>query len=390
MASALRTVHKDIPQNVSAKGKLSPSITKEWLWEKGRTCEVARAISRARKVNKVRTTFAASVRTHAVRGRVHCTFNQLRKSSDDGSGGSESGETEGAAFGRLSCVDPNLQQQPARDPELGPMWRAVYVPDDGKIWCANDYSQQEPRWAVSYAERLTAEMYSCGGALCTLEQGRKTLEAAHRAAEAYRNDPSTDNHQMMADMAGIKRKDAKEIYLGLTYGMGGAKLSRKLGLPTKWIDTKRRGKVEVAGDEGAVLLALFDEKVPFLKLLAKRLERDAGRRGWIQTEGGRKCHFPRNHEDTGYDWAHKALNRLIQGVSGDQTKTALVELDAAGYYIQLQVHDEIDGSVENAEEANAMAGVMVRALPSTVPSKVDTELGSSWGASMGWTGKFPS
>lgn len=386
LAVPLRKMGHELPVNVSKAGKISPSVKADWLKEVGKKCPVARAIGRARKVNKVRTTFAASVRTHSVRGRVHCTFNQLRKNSDDGSGGSESEETEGAAFGRLSCVDPNLQQQPARDPELGPMWRAVYIADEGKIWCANDYSQQEPRWAVSYAERLTPEMYSMEGKLCTMHQARLTVQAAQEAAQKYRDDPSTDNHQMMADMAGVKRKDAKEIYLGLTYGMGGAKLCRKLGLATKWIDTKRRGKIEVAGDEGQALLDRFDGKVPFLKLLAKRLAQDAERRGWILTEGGRKCHFPEKPGGGGYDWTHKALNRLIQGVSGDQTKTALVHLDQEGYYIQLQVHDEIDGSVENEEEAAAMAQVMVDALPSTVPSKVDTELGASWGASMGWKG----
>ena len=387
MAVPLRMVHDDLPVNVhKVTGKISPSVTKEWLSAKAKADPVAAAIARARKVNKVRTTFAASVRTHAVRGRVHCTFNQLRKSSDDGSGGSESGETEGAAFGRLSCVDPNLQQQPARDPELGPMWRAVYIPDEGKIWAANDYSQQEPRWAVSYAERLTPEMYSVSGDLCTYAQAVRCVETAKAAAEKYRTDPSTDNHQMMADMANIKRKDAKEIYLGLTYGMGGAKLCRKLGLPTKWIETRRRGRIEVAGDAGAELLSIFDDKVPFLKMLAKRLEHDAKKRGWIMTEGGRKCHFPKAFNGDGYDWAHKALNRLIQGVSGDQTKHALVALDAAGHYIQLQVHDEVDGSVESAEEAYAMANIMVNVLPSTVPAKVDTELGTSWGASMGYKG----
>lgn len=379
MAAPLRKVGHVVPLGNPHKttGKQKDSITAEWLKDREKKgCKVAGAISRARKVNKVRTTFAASVRVHSVKGRIHCTFNQLRKQSDDGSGGSEGDEQEGAAFGRLSCVDPNLQQQPARDPELGPMWRACYIPDEGKLWAANDYSQQEPRWAVHYAE-LSPYRSSIG------------MPGAKEAGDAYRNDPNTDNHEMMAKMAGIKRKDAKEIYLGLSYGMGGAKLARKLGLPTKFIELKKRPGVmlEVAGDEAQELLNTFDRKVPFIKLMARLCQDRAEERGYIQTAGGRKCHFPAKPDGIiGFDWAHKAFNRLIQGSSADQTKAAVVELDRQGYFIQLQVHDEIDGSVKDAAEAEAMAQVMRGALSSLIPSKVDTELGASWGHSMGWKG----
>ena len=361
--------------------KPKPSVTKEWLDEKKRAgCKVSGAILRMRQVNKLRTTFAASVRRYGISHgfdnfRVHCTLNQTikdKESNSSGSGGDE--DTEGAAYGRLSCVHPNLQQQPGRDPEFAPMWRAVYVPDHGKIWAANDYSQQEPRWTVAFAELARPYKGAPPG-----------LKGSHEAGDAYRNDPTTDNHEMMAKMAGIKRKEAKEIFLGLCYGMGGAKLARKLSLPTKWIETKKRGNVEVAGDEAKLILDKFDEKVPFVKLLAKQLQELAEKRGWIKTAGGRKCHFPKN-DDGGYDWCHKALNRLIQGSAGDQTKQALVDLDDAGHYIQLQIHDEIDGSVADAAEAEAQAEIMRRALPSSVPSKVDTELGSSWGGSMGWAG----
>src|SRR5690606_24307151 len=109
-----------------------------------------------------------------------------------------------AAYGRLSSSNPNMQQQPARDEEIGPMWRSIYLPEEGGLWCADDYSQQEPRWLVHWAvvagrHRLISE---------------RAFKAALEAAGKYRDDPSTDNHQMMADMAGIKRKDAKELFLG--------------------------------------------------------------------------------------------------------------------------------------------------------------------------------
>lgn len=99
------------------------------------------------------------------------------------------------------------------------------------------------------------------------------------------------------------------------------------------------------------------------------------------TLSGRRCRFPKTAEGK-YDWTHKALNRLIQGSSADQTKTAMVELDKQGYFLQLQVHDEMDGSVHSPEEAEAMAEIMRTCVPLTVPSKVDVELGASWGESM--------
>jgi DNA polymerase I-like protein with 3'-5' exonuclease and polymerase domains len=313
--------------------------------------DAARAISRARRMNKVRTTFVQSIRDHAIGDRIHCTFNQLRAQK-------EAGQILGAAYGRLSSIDPNMQQQPARDKELGPMWRSIYLPEEGASWGALDYSQQEPRMTVHYAVRTG----------CT---------RAEEAAYAYRTDPSTDNHQMMADLAGIERKAAKTIFLGLCYGMGGGKLCRSLGLPTR--ETTIRGRrVEVAGPEGEALLAKFDLQVPFVRELARKASLRAARRGYITTLSGRRCRFPRT--PTGqYDWTHKALNRLIQGSSADQTKTAMVAMDAAGWELQLQIHDEMDLSVESREQAEEAAEIMRTCIELEVPSKVDVEIGPSWG-----------
>ncbi|QIQ64314.1 putative DNA polymerase [Pseudomonas phage Epa5] len=369
-ALAPALTHIGLKLNKTAEGKVS--IDKEFL--AGVDHDVARALERARKTNKLRTTFAASVREHMVNGRIHATFNQLRMEKDNGDLG-------GAAYGRLSCVQPNLQQQPARD-DFAKMWRGIYLPEEGQLWAALDYSQQEPRMTVHFAEL-------CG------------LPGSKEAGDKYRTDPNADNHQMMADMAKIQRKAAKEIFLGLCYGMGGAKLCRKLGLPTAWavqhrnirglvaLDTERgqellrQGgkKLEIAGPEGQALLDTFDAKVPFVRQLARRCSKVAAERGYLMTLAGRRCRFPKTPEGK-YDWTHKGLNRLIQGSSGDQTKTAMVMLDEAGHYLQLQVHDEMDGSVQSPEEAEAMAEIMRTCTPLTVPSKVDVELGASWGESM--------
>lgn len=373
-----------IKLNKTATGK--PQIDKELLG--GIDHEVAQALERARKVNKLRTTFAGSVRDHMINGRIHCTFNQLKRERDD------EGGSAGAAYGRLSCQNPNLQQQPARD-EFAMMWRSIYLPEEGELWASNDYSQQEPRMAVHYACLSKALI------------GHYAWERAIEARDKYRNDPNTDNHQMMADMAGIKRKDAKEIYLGLSYGMGGAKMCRKLGLPTMMAVRGPRGRLydiksaegkrlaeqgarrfEAAGPEGQLLLDTFDSKVPFIKKMAKACEKRATAVGYITTLSGRRCRFPLDR-DGNFDWTHKGFNRLIQGGSADQTKMAMVACAEAGFDLIIQVHDEIAFSVKSKAEAEEAAQIMRTCTPLELPSKVDVEVGESWGHSMGWDGEPP-
>lgn len=371
-AKALQRVGVEAPS--TAQGNIS--VTADWLQELDHPA--ATALRRARKVNKVRTTFVASVKRHLVKGRIHCSFNQLRRDREEGG-------FRGAAYGRLSSEHPNMQQQPARDPEIGPMWRAIYEPEPDTVWACLDYSQQEPRWTVHYAATMK-------------------LPRAQEAADKYREDPSTDHHQMMADMTGIARRDAKEIFLGLCYGMGGCKLCNKLGLPTRWAvfpgdrrpaiytETDSRAELEeirrqhpkarwaqVAGREGQRLLDKFDGEVPYVKKLAKLVEDWAGKRGFVRTWSGRKCRFPALPHGGGYEWLHKSLNRLIQGSSADQTKEALVALDRAGCFLQLQVHDEVDGSFDDPAGAREAADVMENVVQLGLPSKVDEKVGPSWG-----------
>lgn len=348
----------------------------------------AKNILRARKLNKLRTTFAASVRAHMVRGRIHCTFNQMA-GEDQASGG-----VKGARFGRLSADHVNLQQQPARD-EFAAAWRAIYEPEDGALLAAPDYSQQEPRLLTHYAELLG-------------------LKGAQEAAQRYRDDPNTDNHDMMTRMiygddevnswAADKYKKfrgyCKNIFLGLCYGEGGAKLARDLGLPTRWMvrgetygdnsyhETREEAMAqarkisgrffEVAGEEAQSILDTFNERCPYVKKLAYVAQDQAKKNGRIITLLGRHCRFPLM-PDGSFDWAHKALNRLIQGGSADQTKKALIEVDRAGHFLQLQVHDELVGSVADVAEAHRMGDIMRHCVKLNVPCKVDVEVGPSWG-----------
>lgn len=355
-------------------GKIKPSITAPWLATLD--TPVARFIRRARQMSQLRSTFVNSIRTHAVNGRIHCTFNQLRKTSDE-----EGGDDEGARYGRLSCSDPNLQQQPARDPEIGPMWRSIYVAEPGALWGQLDYSQQEPRWAVHFGVVSGPERISPAG-----------YQSACEARDRYKNDRNTDAHTMFTQMVhgeGVVNLDKKEfktlrdqcknIFLGVCYGMGGPKLCRSVGLPTKVIAHWKTGKrIEVAGDEGEALLRLVDSRVPYVKKTAEAVEMVAKARGFVRTVSGRKCRFPLDDQGNP-DWTFKAFNRVIQGSSADQMKTAIVELDRAGVDVRLQVHDEADCMFSTEAEARIAGDLMEQCLPNSVPAKVDVGVGPSWG-----------
>ena len=208
-------------------------------------------------------------------------------------------------------------------------------------------------------------------------------------AEAYRNDPNTDFHQMVADMAGIKRKAAKTIGLGLMYGMGKQKLANSLDLPL---------------DEAAELIGTFHSKVPFLRgtidAVMRRIEHPASG-GSIRTLLGRKCRFPlwepveyginkalpREQAVIEYGprikraMTYKGLNRLIQGSAADQTKAAMVALHKAGMRLLLQVHDELVLDVQHDEAGHVEALVkehMESAMALEVPLVVDMNMGKNW------------
>ena len=334
----------------------APSFTKSFL--DTHEHPMAKMILEARELNKTHGTFLEPYLKHSAKdGRIHTHFNQMR--NEDG----------GTVTGRLSASNPNLQQVPARHEIIGPMVRGLFLPEDGDIWAANDFSSQEPRLLVHYATLLG-------------------LPGAEKMAQAYRDNPDTDFHQMVADMAGIKRKAAKTIGLGLMYGMGKAKLAQQLDLPI---------------DEASDLIGTFHSKVPFLKgtvdAVMKRIEHPASG-GSIRTLLGRRCRFPLwepvewgvnkalPHEQAVIAYGarikragtYKGLNRLIQGSAADQTKAGMVALHKAGFNLLLQVHDEIALSVRNKEEAREAANLMATAVNLEVPSRVDVETGPSWGS----------
>ena len=343
---------------------------------------LARDFAEAKKMQKFWRTDCPSIWDRLTGGRIHSLIRQLKGEKLGGGG-----ESEGVAFGRSASSQPNMQQQHARDPVWGPRWRAIFLPDEGKTWCSADFSSQEPRMTVHYA----------------VVDG---LPGAAELAAKFYEDNDTDLHAETARAIGTKckkcdgagceacagcgfyRKGAKTIFLGLCYGMGGGKLCADLGLPTREVFSKRQGKmITVAGPEGQAIIDKFDAMVPFVRRLADNLRRAAEKRGYIRTILGRRCHFPmdRIRSVNGrkvYDFTHKALNRLIQGSSADQTKQAMIDCEEAGHELQLLIHDELTLSVTGREQAEDVARIMCEAVKMRVPSKVDVELGPSWGESM--------
>ena len=329
----------------------APSFTKNFL--ANHEHELPKAVVRARELNKARTTFIDTILKHNHNGRIHAEAHSLR--SDDG----------GTVTGRFSYSNPNLQQVPARNAEIGPMIRGLFLPEEGEQWGAFDYSSQEPRLVVHYASLLK-------------------LDGAQGFADQYNVDAMTDFHQMAADIVGVPRKQAKDINLGLFYGMGKNKLAEQLGLDL---------------DDAKELFAEYHGKVPFVQQLSEYVVNRASKKGVIRTLLGRKCRFdkwepnaygtfkPMSHEDALAEhgpaikrsFTYKALNRLIQGSAADQTKAAMVALHKEGITPLIQVHDELDISVPDKETGSKIKQIMETCVDMQIPSVVDAEYGPSWG-----------
>ena len=337
----------DLPYDSTEKTN-SPSFTKNFL--QNHPHPLVKRIARAREINKAHTTFIDTILKHSYKGRIHAEINQLR------------GDNGGTVTGRFSYSNPNLQQIPARNKELGPRIRALFIPEEGHTWGCFDYSQQEPRLVVHYA--ALQNLYGVGDVL-----------------DAYR-DGDADFHTIVADMAEIPRSQAKTINLGLFYGMGKNKLQAELGISKEKSDS---------------LFKQYHNKVPFVKQLMDNVMQRAQNSGKIRTLLGRLCRFhlwePNQfgiHKALPHDaallehgpgikraYTYKALNRLIQGSAADMTKKAMIELHKEGIIPHIQVHDELDISVK--DNSKKIIEIMEHAVSLEVPNKVDYESGPNWG-----------
>lgn len=359
VAKALMMIGVTLP--VTSKG--SPSITKLLL--ESITHPVAGHIRRARKMSQLQTTFVSSVRTHLVNGRIHCTFNQTK-----GESAGEDGDLVGVGPGRLSCQDPNLQQQPKRDDEIGALWRSIYIPEEGCEFQDVDFASQEPRWLVHWAV--------CAG---VSRIGRDAHNAALEFAKLYNDDPDLKFHKITAAIASVKYDDAKILGLARIYGRGGPSTCRALNLPTATKIVTRFGQdkeIEIAGPAGQLIMDKFDAKVPFARKMMEADSKQAEEIGYIRTWSKRRCRFVvdtwGNIRDT-----HKGLNNRIQGSSGDQAKKAMVEADRAGHFLQVQVHDELLKSDADPRRGQELVEIMEQTIKLKVPVRAELSVGSSWG-----------
>ena len=334
----------------------APSFTKQYL--SSHPHEMCQQLVRLRELDKASSTFVESILRHEHKGRIHCEFHQLR--SDDG----------GTVTGRFSSSNPNLQQIPARDPEIKAAIRGLFIPEEGEKWGSFDYASQEPRLLVHFAASMPDNLRH--------PMVDTIVEEYHKG--------DVDLHQMVADMAGISRKEAKTVNLGIMYGMGVGKLANQLS---------------ITDDEAKQLLETHRQKVPFVKQLASIATQQGSTKGQIRTLLGRKCRFhlweprsfgynkPLPHDQAQAEYGmgirraftYKALNKLIQGSAADQTKQAMADCYKEGLLPLLTVHDELCFSIESDEQAARIKDIMENGLNDVllVPSRVDQELGDNWG-----------
>lgn len=351
-----------------------PSFQKAWL--ENLQHPLASSIVEIRRLNKLRTVFVENyiLKGHTD-GRLFCQFHPLR------------GEGYGARSGRFSSSDPNLQNIPIRDEELGKAIRAAFIPDYGhRRWIKFDYSQIEYRFLVHFA----------------LGPG---IEAV---IQKYIDNPATDYHEfvleMVAPVAGWdisskeerkrRRRPLKNINFGLVYGMGKKKLTADLGLSRA---------------EGDKLFEFYHNAVPFTQPTMDAIAEETNRTGIVTTILNRRSRFdlwePSQQSDRDpkpalpYGAAleaygmyirrakiHKALNRKLQGSAADLMKTAMVRCWEDGVFDYtgvpgLTVHDELDfsdpGGVDDGFDE--VQHIMETCMKLKIPIKADREVGPNWG-----------
>jgi DNA polymerase I-like protein with 3'-5' exonuclease and polymerase domains len=363
---------------------LNPSVTNKFLDQQPDAFSTNLRL--ARKWNKVVSAFLNNSFTdQVVNGRIYCCYHQLKK--DEG----------GTITGRFSCSNPNLQQVPIRDPEIGPIIRSLFIPEEGKLWGSFDYSAQEPRILLHYCN--IAE-----------EHGFIGTDTAQHLRQIYVENPRTDSHQAIADLVTNmygnimgetnkqRRQAAKTINLGKAYVMGLRKLAMNLG---------------ISEEEAKPIIDAYEAAAPHIKAFQKYADKQAATRGFVKSVLNRKLHFtfwePKlpfgdnrmvkaekynialglSKDPSNEVWynrplkrskTYKAINSIVQGSAADMTKLAMIKLDEAGYTPVLQVHDELNFSdLTSMAQVEEIKKIMEEAVLLTVPIVCDAKLGENWG-----------
>jgi DNA polymerase-1 len=304
--------------------------------------EIARRILEYRELAKLKGTYVDALPrlVNPATGRVHTVFHPT-----------------GAATGRLSSSDPNLQNIPARS-AVGLEIRSAFVPEPGWRFLASDYSQVELR--------VLAHLCRDPGLIEAFRNG----EDIHRvtASKVFGVDPS--------DVDDTMRRRAKAVNFGILYGMSESRLARDQGM------TRSEAK--------EFIRAYFD-RFSAIRDYIERVRHEATREGAVRTLFGRIRRFPQLRARANRGEVEQALraavNTTIQGTAADLMKKAMVAVERAlaerGYRarILLQVHDELLLEVP-PEELEGVAALVLAEMegvyPLEVPLVADQKTGGNW------------
>jgi len=383
---------------------LMPSITDGWLVATEHPACIA--LAQANKYDKALETFVNGyVSDYAINSRVHCEFHPLRSVNGKG-------KSNGTVAGRFSAVHPNLQNIPVRDEEIGPLCRAMFVPEsptvavpEGYDYFSGDYSQIEYREIV-HAAVVRAQMPKEKAKKMWGKNGPEIwdrLQTAFVTRDKYINDPTTDFHSFMATLTGLQRKYAKSVNFAVAFVQGLQAFAEGLG----WVD--EFGK---ANQKAIDTLATYHNTVPFVKAVGQCFTEEANDLGYTASLLGRRAHYDRweprftekdqprakalTHEEALKVYGdkikramtHAALNRYTQMGGADLMKTTMVRvweaglLDGDDLIVSLTVHDELDGSVartpRGAEKLAELQHIMENAIVLTVPTTTEFKRGKNW------------
>lgn len=292
-------------------------------------------------------------------GRIHCTFSPNKR------------ENGGTVTGRFSCSHPNLQQVPKKDKQYGTSYgkkmRALFIPEEGCMMAAPDYSQIEYLLLAHYAVGQQAEWFR------------------------QQANSGVDFHTVAMDATGIPtRAVVKTFNYGVIYGMGWAKaLAYNYALFEKLAAEKGQDVVTFTKET----YYNYHARLPVIKDTMNAVQHEAELIGYVKTIGGRYQHKPKPSYDaaTGkwQTWLYKMLNKKIQGSAADILKFALLEAYEAGLLdvltMHLTVHDENIVSVPynkiGYEAAMEFKHTMDMSFHDQlkVPMKAEMEIGPSWG-----------
>lgn len=356
--------------------KNNPSFKAEWMEKSDHwlPCMVSRASKLHDAGNKFLQTYILDY-THL--GRIHAEIHQYR----DGRGGTRTT--------RFAYSNPPLQQMPSRNPDIARKIRGVFLPEEGEVWGALDYSQQEYRLIVHFA-------YVC------------RIHGVEKAVQMYRDDPATDFHSMVAELTGLPRRSAKDVNFAKAFGAGVPKFALMTGMTL---------------DDARETMGQYDQEMPFVKLLSEFCSKRAQQRGFLRLLDGARARFekwePRwvdfrkqaaHMKEVGWSdmptgpcsldearertqnerhfWyrerltrahTHKSMNSLIQGSAARQTKMAMRACWREGIVPLLQMHDELSSSFSEEGPALRMREIMRDVVTLEVPMLVDAEFGPTWG-----------